>query len=84
MAAACCVVATPSGGVIEQIENGVTGLLAAEISGSALAVVLREALGDAAMAARIGEAGRAAVVANFSESAMVERHVGLYEAILSK
>jgi glycosyltransferase involved in cell wall biosynthesis len=44
MASGCCVVATPSGGVVEQIMDGENGFLAGEISGSALANALDRAL----------------------------------------
>jgi putative colanic acid biosynthesis glycosyltransferase len=84
MAAGCCVVATPSGGVVEQIAHGKTGFLAANLTGEALAKVLREAIADSTASAAIGAAARGAVCAEFSESTMVERHLRLYEQILSK
>lgn len=44
MASGCCVVATPSGGIVEQITEGETGFLAAAVSGEALAEALARAL----------------------------------------
>jgi glycosyltransferase involved in cell wall biosynthesis len=73
------VVATPSGGVTEQIQDGVTGLLARDISGSALAAALARALADGALRRRLGQAAEAA---DFSEEAFVERHRRLYTEVL--
>lgn len=81
MAAECCVVATPSGGVVEQIEHERTGLLATSVSGEALADPLRRATTDASLRAQLGRAARETVAARFSERAMIEAHVQLYEAV---
>lgn len=81
MAAGCCVVSTPTSGVDEQIEPGVSGLLGAEVSGAALAPVLRAALASADLRARCGAAARQRVSREFSEDRMVERHLELYELI---
>src|SRR6185503_15975442 len=48
MASECCVVATPTSGVTEQVEDGRTGLLAADPSGEALGRTLRTALANPA------------------------------------
>jgi len=82
MAAAGCVVATPTGGVIEQVEDGVSGLLAREISGPALAEVLARALSDPALRARLGESARARVEREFTENIFIERHRRMYEEVL--
>jgi glycosyltransferase involved in cell wall biosynthesis len=81
MASGCCVVATPSGGVVEQITDGENGLLAAEISGSALANALNRAMDSRDRISRIGEDARRTVFEKFSEDAMVEAHLRLYEAL---
>ena len=82
MASASCVVATPTGGVTEQIEDGVSGLLAAEISGSALAAALARAIADSALRLRVGEAARARIAAEYSEDVFLARHRALYTAVL--
>jgi glycosyltransferase involved in cell wall biosynthesis len=82
MASGCCVVATPSGGVTEQIENGVTGLLAAEISGEALGSTLAEALVQPRIISEVAEAARRAVIDKFSEDQMIEEHLKVYRAIV--
>lgn len=79
MAAGSCVVATPTGGVTEQIEDGVTGLLAREVSAPALADALALALADAALRAKLGAAASAR---DFSEASFFERHRRLYEEVL--
>lgn len=79
MAAGSCVIATPTGGVVEQIEDGVTGLLASEISAPALAEALTRALTDAPLRARLSEAARAR---DFSEATFIQRHRQLYEEVL--
>jgi len=68
MTAGSCVVATPTGGVVEQIEHGVSGLLAAEISGPALSAVLLRALHDSELPRHIGAAARARAVRDFDET----------------
>lgn len=84
MAAGCCVVATPSGGVVEQITHRKTGFLSADLSSQALASVLMEALSDPATAKEFALASRLHVNTHFSEDRMIERHLSLYDQILSK
>lgn len=84
MAAGCCVVATPSGGVTEQIEHGRSGLLAEGIDGGSLAAVLREALADAELRARLGSAARERVTEHFSEQRMIDGHLKLYRAVMDE
>jgi glycosyltransferase involved in cell wall biosynthesis len=82
MASECCVVATPTGGVVEQIENGRSGILASAISGNALRDALRVAVADAALRVRLGKSARERVIDNFSEERMVSRYLALYEEVL--
>jgi glycosyltransferase involved in cell wall biosynthesis len=82
MASGCCVVATPSGGVTEQITNGESGFLAANISGSALAATLDRALCSPDDLATIGENARRTVIEKFSEDLMIEAHLKLYRSLL--
>jgi glycosyltransferase involved in cell wall biosynthesis len=81
MASACCVVATPTSGVIEQVEDGRTGFLAATMSGDDLAKVLLAVLGDASLRRRTGAVARDTATASYSADMMVRRHVALYEEI---
>jgi glycosyltransferase involved in cell wall biosynthesis len=82
MAAGSCVVATPTGGVVEQIEDGVSGILAAEISGPALGAALARALRDADLRKRMGEAARVRAERDFNEHDFLERHRLLYEEVV--
>ena len=84
MAASLCIVATPTGGVIEQIENGVTGLLARDISGPALAEALAAVCGDPAKRASLGAAARARVMRDFSEEVFAARHREVYAEALQR
>ena len=83
MSAGCCVVATPSDAVREQIEHGVSGLLADAATGEALATQLTRACRDASHRWSLGESARQRVQREFSESVMVDRHVALYERLLA-
>jgi glycosyltransferase involved in cell wall biosynthesis len=81
MASGCCVVATPSGGVKEQITNGENGLLAADISGESLAVALDRALQSSKEVSRLGENARRTVIERFGEDAMIDAHLRLYRSL---
>jgi glycosyltransferase involved in cell wall biosynthesis len=78
MASGCCVVATPSGGVTEQITDGETGFLASAISGEALAEALIRAPKTRAELRDIGARARRSVIENFSEDRMIEAHRRVY------
>src|SRR5205823_13845000 len=83
MASGCCVVATPSGGVVEQIEDGEDGFLAGEISGSALAAALDRALRSQDRISVIGQNARKKVIEKFNEDAMIDAHLRLYDSLIS-
>ena len=72
------VVATAVGGTPELVVHGETGLLFPPGDADALADALRELLGDPARARRMGEAGRARVLADFSAEVSVDRVLRLY------
>jgi glycosyltransferase involved in cell wall biosynthesis len=78
MASECCVVATPTSGVTEQIEDGRTGLLATELAGEALGRTLMAALQDGRRRRALGRAARDHVGAYFSTESFVARHLELY------
>ena len=81
MAAQCCVVATPTGGIVEQITHEKTGLFASAISGESLAKPLQAALHDAPSRQRMALAARAEVVEKFGERQMILEHLKLYSAL---
>ena len=62
------VVATRIAGVAELVEDGVSGRLVAPGDPAALRAALVEVLGDPGLRARMGEAGRARVVAEFDSA----------------
>ena len=82
MSAKCCVVATPTSGVTEQIAHGKSGYLANEISGESLGEVLREALSQSVERSAYGNAARLRVEQEFSEAVMVDRYLSLYQETL--
>lgn len=79
-AAARPVVSTAVGGVAELVRNGVTGLLAAEEEGLALAVVTL--LGDTNERRRMGVAARKEVAATYGAEALAQRLETLYQRLL--
>jgi glycosyltransferase involved in cell wall biosynthesis len=81
MASGCCVVTTPTSGVTEQIDDGVTGLVATGMSGHDLALTLTAALDNAAMRRRLGLAAREQVARSLSLDLMIRRHLDLYAEI---
>jgi glycosyltransferase involved in cell wall biosynthesis len=78
MASGCCVVATPSGGIVEQITDGDTGFLGSAISGEALAEALGRALNSRADLREIGLRARREVIEKFSEDQMIASHRQVY------
>jgi glycosyltransferase involved in cell wall biosynthesis len=82
MASGCCVVATPSGGVVEQIVDGENGVLAADISGQSLAAALERVLGAPKEMRGLGEKARRTVIEKFNEDVMIESHVRMYQSLL--
>jgi glycosyltransferase involved in cell wall biosynthesis len=84
MSAQCCVVATPTSGVTEQIRNGETGFLADAIAGDSLAEALGAALANPSRLVEVGRAARARVEAEFSEQVMVDRHLELYATMIGE
>lgn len=68
LAARVPVVATRIAGVAELVEDGVSGLLVPPGDAGALRAALAEVLGDPALRARMGAAGRARVMAEFDSA----------------
>lgn len=84
MAAGCCVVATPSGGVVEQIRDGETGFLATAVDGPSLAAALERALDMPCAWTDLGQRARQEVIDHFSEAVMIERYRQLYATVASQ
>jgi glycosyltransferase involved in cell wall biosynthesis len=82
MAAGCCVVSTPTDGVVEQIEDGVSGLLSSNVDAASLAKSLVIALADRNLARRLGQAAQLRVRKYFSISAMIDRYLNLSMSLL--
>lgn len=83
MAAGAAIVASRVGGIPELVRHGETGLLFERGDSSQLAAQLALILGDAALAARLGEAARAEAVRRFSPQAHRTPLIGLYERCLT-
>jgi glycosyltransferase involved in cell wall biosynthesis len=77
MGAGRAVVATRSGGIVDMVDDGVTGLLVPPGDERALAGALVELVGDAARLQAMGDAGRMAV-RSFTISSVVARIEGAY------
>lgn len=83
MASECLVVTTPVDGVTEQIEDNVSGLVASDLGGDALAATLARALALAPAARRaLGAAARRRVETDFSEAGMIRAHLALYASLV--
>ena len=78
MAAGVPVVASRKGGIPEVVEDGETGLLVEWGDETALMDAVRRVLGDAALARRLGESGRAKVEGEFRWESVVERTMELF------
>ncbi len=84
MAAGRAVVASDVGGHRELVRDGETGILFRAGDVAALAGALDRVLGDAALRARLGEAGRAFVRRERTWEASVARYAPVYEAVLGR
>jgi glycosyltransferase involved in cell wall biosynthesis len=84
MGAAVPVVATAVAGVPEVVEDGRTGLLVPPADASALGVALTRLFADRALAERIGQDARAAVLPRFGIDRYVDSIVGLYDRLLER
>jgi len=81
MACGVAVVASRIGGVPEEVDDGVTGLLVPPGDADALGEALVRLLADPDRRARMGAAGRARVEALFALPAFIERHEALYRDV---
>jgi len=82
MAAALPVIATNVGGNPEAVADGATGLLVPPRDPAKLGAAIASLAGDRAKAARMGQAGRARVEAEFSLAACVGAYDALYRELV--
>jgi glycosyltransferase involved in cell wall biosynthesis len=83
MAAGLPVIASDVGGVSEQVEHDVTGLLVPREDAAALASALQRLVEDPALRRRMGEAGRARAARLFDLPPFREGHLLLYRSELA-
>ena len=81
MSAGGCVVSTPTAGAREQIDDGVSGVLAAGHSAEELAQALARVLGDTVLRQQCGATASARARDDFSESRMLAAYVDLYRGL---
>jgi len=82
-AAACALpaVASRTGGIVDVVENGVSGRLVAPGDAEALSEALLGLSGDAALRSRMGKEARAIALARFDERDGVERYRALFREV---
>jgi len=76
-------VGTRTGGIVDVIDDGVTGLLFEAGDTSGLARCLGELLDSPALRARMGKAARARIVERFDADASVSRYQSLFQELTS-
>jgi glycosyltransferase involved in cell wall biosynthesis len=82
MATGLPVIATDVGGNPELVTVGQTGVIVPPANPAALAETLVRMAKEPALAARMGEAGRAEVLRRFSLQAMVSAYQSLYDQLV--
>jgi alpha-maltose-1-phosphate synthase len=82
MACGTPVVASAVGGILEVVEDGVTGLLVPPGRPDELAGALNRVIGDRALAQSLGQAGRRRVEERFSWASVAERTERVYAAAI--
>ena len=85
-AAACGLpaVASRTGGIVDVVEDGVSGRLVAPGDAAALAEALLGLSGDAALRSRMGREARAIALARFDERDGLERYRALFREVSSR
>ena len=78
------VVSTRLAGIPEEVEDGVTGLLAEPGDAKGLADALTRLTGDTALRARMGEAGRRRFAERFDITTMAHAYAALYRELAEK
>ncbi len=72
------VVATRVGGIVEVVDDGVTGILVGDDDAPALASAIGAVLSDTHKAKEMGEAGRRRIVSHFSADDMIDKTLAVY------
>jgi len=83
MASRTPVVATRSGGIVDSVEDGVTGLLVDEQAPEQIATAVRSLLDDAALSQRLADAAYERVISRFSRRASAEAFSTLFTQLIS-
>jgi glycosyltransferase involved in cell wall biosynthesis len=83
MAYAKPVVSTQVGGVVEVVDDGVTGLLVPAQDPARLAEAICRLIGDPCLRHRMGEAGRKRYEAHFTPAVVLPQYVAMYHALAS-
>ena len=85
-AAACALpaVASRTGGIVDVVEDGVTGHLVAPGDSEALSEALLGLSGDAALRSRMGKHARVTALARFDERDGIERYRALFREVASR
>jgi starch synthase len=78
------VVAFASGGLIDVVEHGVTGMLVTEREPAALADAVLALLARADLGAALGRAGRERALANFDPAVAAQRYLDIYQSVLGR
>lgn len=81
MLAGLPVVATTTGGLVDVIEDGVTGLLVPEREPARLALAIGRLLDDRIERAALAERGRVSATERFAPRAIAARYVALYQRV---
>lgn len=84
MALSLPVVATRVGGLVDVIDDGVTGLLVLPRQPSALAAAIERLDREPALAERLGRAGRERVRARFDARAIAAAYARVYESLVAR
>ncbi len=83
-AAGLAIVACDAGGVGESVSNGETGLLVPPEDANALHEAIATLMDDDALRDQMGRAGRERMQNDFSIVTMADRHMALYESLLTE
>lgn len=83
-AAAVPIIASRAGGLPEAVLDGVNGLLIPRGDVAALTAALRRLIDDPDLRRRMGQAGRARILSEFSVDAMVNGNLAIYNMVLKE
>jgi glycosyltransferase involved in cell wall biosynthesis len=82
MALGVPVIASRAGGLVDIVEDEVSGLLVPPGDPAALSAAIQRLLGDRELARRLGEAGRQRALRQFSLDRMLDRLIATYSEVL--